>query len=71
MIRIKQKLVHSLLLALLLALLAVPGVSVGAAGLATSEPQYTTSLRTWPGDMQFIQPECNGGGSSGGNCGGG
>jgi hypothetical protein len=69
MIRIKQKLVHSLLLALLLALLAVPGVSVGAAGLAASGPQYTTSLRTWPGDMQFIQPECSAGSQSG--CGGG
>ncbi|GIK57940.1 MAG: hypothetical protein HND43_11070 [Armatimonadetes bacterium] len=69
MIRIKQKLVHILLPALLLALFAMPGMSVGAARLTNNNPQYTVALQTGIGDIPVIL--CNGGSSSGGNCGGG
>lgn len=71
MIRIKQKLVHVLLFTLLLALLVMPVMGTTAAQVTDSSPQYTISLRTWPGDIPVIQPECNGGSGSGSSCGGG
>lgn len=69
MIRIKQKLVHIVLLVLLLALFVMPGMSMGAAGLTNNNPQYTVTLQTGIGDTPVIL--CNGGSSSGSNCGGG
>jgi hypothetical protein len=71
MISVKQKLVHILFFTLMLGMLVMPVTGAAAAQVSDSGPQYTTALRSWPGDMQFIQPECNGGSGSAGSCGGG